>query len=117
MINSLATVPLQYVTRAFDKLVAYFELVKSEAIPVAKYWEKNLVKGYIVEETRRTVLPRWKIEEWNIYEKIIKKEETSVPVKRNKPDKGLWIGADLNESDFEDSSDDEDSDVKACVRI
>merc|ERR1712156_1264557 len=36
-----------------------------------------------------------------------KKEEASAPVKRNKPDKGLWIGADLNESDFTDSSDDE----------
>ena len=42
-----------------------------------------------------------------------KKEEASAPVKRNKPDKGLWIGADLNESDFTDSSDDEDSDEKA----
>ena len=77
MINALATVPLQYVTRAFDELLAYFESVKSDALPVAKYWEKNFIKGYIVEETQRTVLPRWRIEEWNIYEKIIKKEETS----------------------------------------
>ena len=69
MINALATVPLQYVTRAFDKLVSYFESVKSEAPPVAKYWGKKLIKGYIVEETRRTVMPKWKIEEWNIYEK------------------------------------------------
>ena len=77
MINALATVPLQYVTRAFNELLAYFESVKSDALPVAKYWEKNFIKGYIVEETQRTVLPRWRIEEWNIYEKIIKKEETS----------------------------------------
>ena len=35
------------------------------------------MKGYVVAETRRTVLPKWKIEEWNIYEKIVKKEETS----------------------------------------
>ena len=41
------------------------------------YWEKKLVKGYLVEETRRMVLPNWKIEEWNIFEKIINNEETS----------------------------------------
>ena len=42
-----------------------------------EYWEKKLVKGYLVEETRRMVLPNWKIEEWNIFEKIINNEETS----------------------------------------
>ena len=49
---------------------------KSEALPILVVWEKNSVKDFIVEETRRTVLPRWKIEEWNIYDKIIKKEDT-----------------------------------------
>ena len=33
-----------------------------------------------------------------------------VAAKKNKSDKGLWIGVDLNDSDFEDSSEDEDSD-------
>jgi len=34
----------------------------------------------------------------------------AVPAKKNKSDIGLFIGADLNDSDFEDSSEDEDSD-------
>ena len=34
----------------------------------------------------------------------------AVAAKKNKSDKGLWIGVDLNDSDFEDSSEDEDSD-------
>ena len=33
-----------------------------------------------------------------------------VAAKKNKSDEGLWIGVDLNDSDFEDSSEDEDSD-------
>ena len=77
MINALATVPLRFVVRACDKLSSYLKSLNSAALPVLDYWEKNLVKGYMVAETRRTVLPKWKIEEWNIYEKIIKKEETS----------------------------------------
>ena len=77
MINALATVPLKFVVKAFDKLYSYFHSVKSPAIPVLEYWEKNLIKGYVVAETRKTILPKWKVEEWNIYEKIIKKEETS----------------------------------------
>ena len=32
MINALATVPLQYVIRAFDKLVSYFKSVKSKVL-------------------------------------------------------------------------------------
>ena len=39
--------------------------------------DKDPSKGYVVAETRKTILPKWKVEEWNIYEKIIKKEETS----------------------------------------
>ena len=35
------------------------------------------MKGFIVEETRRMVLPSWTIEEWNIYDKILNDEETS----------------------------------------
>ena len=77
MINALATVPLKFVVKAFDKLYSYFNSVKSPALPVLEYWEKNLVKGYVVAETRKTILPKWKVEEWNIYDKIIKKEETS----------------------------------------
>ena len=77
MVNALATVPVKFVTRAVDKLVIYFTSINSQALPVLEFWEKNLVKGYIVAETRRTILPKWKIEEWNIYDKIIKKEETS----------------------------------------
>ena len=77
MINALATVPVKFVMRAFDKLYSHFQSIESKALPVLEYWEKKLVKGYLVEETRRMVLPNWKIEEWNVYEKIIKKEETS----------------------------------------
>ena len=77
MINALATVPEKFVTRATDKLLAYFVTIESKALPILEYWEKNFVKGYVVAETRRTVLPKWKIEEWNIYEKIVIKEETS----------------------------------------
>ena len=77
MINALATVPVKFVMRAFDKLYAHFEAIGSKALPVIDYWEKKLVKGYLVEETRRMVLPNWKIEEWNIFEKIINNEETS----------------------------------------
>ena len=64
MINALATVPLRFVTKALDKLLAYFQAVKSEALPILEFWEKNFVKGFVVEETRRTVLPRWKLEEY-----------------------------------------------------
>ena len=78
MINALATVPVKFVMRAFDKLYSHFQSIESKALPVLEYWEKNLVKGYLVEETRRMVLPNWKIEEWNVYEKIIRKEETSI---------------------------------------
>ena len=42
-----------------------------------EYWSKKPVKGYIVEETMRMVLSSWKIDKWNIYEKIIRDEETS----------------------------------------
>ena len=77
MINALATIPVKFVARAVDKLVIYFTTINSEALPILEFWEKNLVKGYIVAETRRTILPKWKIEEWNVYDKIIKKEETS----------------------------------------
>ena len=77
MINALATVPVKFVARAVDKLVIYFTTINSEALPILEFWEKNLVKGYIVAETRRTILSKWKIEEWNVYDKIIKKEETS----------------------------------------
>ena len=77
MINALATVPVKFVARAVDKLVIYFTTINSEALPILEFWEKNLVKGYIVAETRRTILPKWKIEEWNVYDQIIKKEETS----------------------------------------
>ena len=77
MINALATVPERFVTRATEKLLAHFVNIQSQALPILEFWEKNFVKGFIVAETRRTVLPKWKIEEWNIYEKIIKKEETS----------------------------------------
>ena len=77
MINALATVPIRFVTRAMDKLKEHFVAIESKALPVLEYWEKKLVKGYIVEETRRMVLPSWKIEEWNIYEKILNDEETS----------------------------------------
>ena len=57
MINALATVPVKFVMRAFDKLYAHFEAIGSKALPVLDYWEKKLVKGYLVEETRRMVLP------------------------------------------------------------
>ena len=77
MINALAAVPVKFVNKAFDKLCSHFKTIKSKAIPVLEHWEKNFVKGYMVEETRRVVEPKWKVEEWNIYEKIIKKEETS----------------------------------------
>ena len=77
MINALATIPVKFVARAVDKLVIYFTTINSEALLILLFWEKNLVKGYIVAETRRTILPKWKIEEWNVYDKIIKKEETS----------------------------------------
>lgn len=77
MINALATLPVKFVSRAFDKLFEHFQAIESKALPVLEYWEKRLVKGYLVEETRRMVLPSWKIEEWNIFEKIIKDEETS----------------------------------------
>ena len=77
MINAIATVPEKFVTRAVDKLISYFSSIRSEALPILEFWEKNFVKGFVVAETRRTVLPKWKIEEWNIYEKIIRKEETS----------------------------------------
>ena len=77
MINALATVPLKYVQKAFEKLQSHFETIKSSTLPILEYWEKGLVKGYIVEETRTRIPPKWKPEEWNIYEKIIKKEETS----------------------------------------
>ena len=77
MINALATVPLKYLDKAFEKLQTHFQNIKSSAVPVLEYWEKTLVKGYIVEETRTRILPKWKPEEWNIYEKIIKKEDTS----------------------------------------
>ena len=42
-----------------------------------EYWSKKPVKGNIVEETMRMVLSSWKIDKWNIYEKIIRDEETS----------------------------------------
>ena len=77
MINALATVPVRFVARAFEKLREHFQAINSKALPILDYWGKNLIKGYIVEETRRLVLPTWKIEEWNIYEKIINHEETS----------------------------------------
>ena len=35
------------------------------------------MNGYIVEESRTRIYPKWKPAAWNIYEKIIKKEETS----------------------------------------
>ena len=77
MINALATVSLKYLDKAFEKLRTHFQNIKSSAVPILEYWEKTLVKGYIVEETRTRILPKWKPEEWNIYEKIIKKEDTS----------------------------------------
>ena len=42
----------------------------------SKCGTKAELKGFIVEETRRVVLPSWKIEEWNIYDKILNDEET-----------------------------------------
>ena len=77
MINSLATVPERFVTRAYDKLHKYLDDNLSDALQVLEYWGKHLVKGYIVLETQNHVLPKWKISEWNIYEKIINKHETS----------------------------------------
>ena len=76
MINALATIPVTFVSRAFDKLFEHFEAIESKALPVLEYWEKRLVKGYLVDETRRMVLPSWNIEEWNIFEKIIRNEES-----------------------------------------
>ena len=35
------------------------------------------MNAYIVEESRTRIYPKWKPAAWNIYEKIIKKEETS----------------------------------------
>lgn len=60
-----------------DKLKEHFEAIESKALLVLDYWEKKLVKGFHVEETRRMVLPSWTIEEWNIYDKILNDEETS----------------------------------------
>ena len=77
MINALATVPARFVDKATEKLVQHFTTIQSEALPILEYWEKNFIRGYVVAETRRKVLPKWRIDEWNIYEKIINKEETS----------------------------------------
>ena len=55
----------------------YFDDNLSDPLPVLEYWGKHLVKGYIVVETQNHVLPKWTIDEWNIYEKIINKYETS----------------------------------------
>ena len=63
MINAFATVPLKYLDKAFEKLQTHFQNIKSSAVPVLEYWEKTLVKGYIVQETRTRILPKWKPEE------------------------------------------------------
>ena len=52
MINALAIFTLKFVVKAFDKLYSYFNSVKSPALPVLEYWEKNLIKGYVLSETR-----------------------------------------------------------------
>ena len=61
MINSLATVPERFVTRAYDKLHKYLDDNLSDALQVLEYWGKHLVKGYIVLETQNHVLPKWKV--------------------------------------------------------
>ena len=76
LINALAIVPLKYLEKAFEKLQNHFQTIKSSTTPILEYWEKSLVKGYIVEETRTKISPKWKPEELKIYEKIIKKEDT-----------------------------------------
>ena len=75
MINALATVPLKYVENAFEKLLIHFKNIHSKFVPILEYWEKGLVKGYIVEETRTRIYPKWKPAEWTIYGKKFKKEE------------------------------------------
>ena len=70
--NVMETVTVKFVARTVDKLVIYFTTIKSEALLIHEFWEKKLVKGYIAAKTRRTILPKLKIEEWNIYNKTIK---------------------------------------------
>ena len=76
--NVMETVTVKFVARTVDKLVIYFTTIKSEALLIHEFWEKKLVKGYIAAKTRRTILPKLKIEEWNIYNKTIKQAGAEV---------------------------------------
>jgi hypothetical protein len=86
--NVMETVTVKFVARTVDKQVIYFTTIKSEALLIHEFWEKKLVKGYIAAKTRRTILPKLKIEEWNIYNKTIKQAGAEVRFHlRKKPEK------------------------------
>ena len=55
----------------------YLSGLQSDALPILEYWDRSFINGYIVAEILTKIEPKCKPEEWNIYEKIVKREETS----------------------------------------